>query len=420
MSIDPQDSVFLVTSSDPENSRFGTAFAFYWDESSTGQYEATYFLTCRHVITEAGGPKQLRIGGRLARVVTSGSDDGLDDMAVLRVEGVRDVPILNTNAAGESGSQIRVLGFRSHLQDYLIRPLRGTLGERVGLESKQQRGRVAAWDLEIEGDYELERGYSGGPIINEAGDVVAIATYRLGGRRGVALSVQALEEIWPKMIPKLKETRRFIGTPLLNVFCNKLFTSLSAEPIDAAVSQPFWRSSRMDFSAIATGEVLGYGGIAHTVYAVTQADNLSEDETMRVIKGFDSASASMFPDVRSTAHFFVFEQEPSKNVLDIIKKEHNPSIDSGADRAKRGLALTLLRHGIYKTGARIGSTVDKAEKTSSLWIVDIKQANVVRYVLRGSPTRVEKSEDQLRNMIADLKSKTGFENTPRSRDLPEP
>jgi S1-C subfamily serine protease len=187
MSADLQDSIFLVTSSDPDNHQFGTAFAFYSGEDANGHNEATYFLTCRHVVTDVGGLGQVRIGSYPAQVVASGSEGSLDDIAVLRVDGLQNVPILRLNTSAQTGSPVKVLGFqqfeKSSAQNVLFRPLQAKLGEQLGLESKRESGRVAAWDLTIEGDYDLERGYSGGPVIDgKSGEVVGVASYRLGGR----------------------------------------------------------------------------------------------------------------------------------------------------------------------------------------------------------------------------------------------
>jgi hypothetical protein len=52
----------------------------------------------------------------------------------------------------------------------------------------------------------LEHGYSGGPVIDEqSGSVVAVANYRVGGKKGVAISVEALEEVWPGAMEKAQK-----------------------------------------------------------------------------------------------------------------------------------------------------------------------------------------------------------------------
>ena len=189
-----QDSVFLVVGGEPNNQQFGTAFAFYRDE------QGTYFLTCKHVVTDVGGADQVVVGDQPADVVASSSQVGFDDLAVLRVKGLSDVPTTTLGVAGETGSSIMAIGFQQFADGYLVRPLRGKLGEQIGLEFRRQPTRTRAWDMKMEGDYSLQRGYSGAPVVDEQSeDVIAVASYRLGNTKGVAISIETLENIWPGM-----------------------------------------------------------------------------------------------------------------------------------------------------------------------------------------------------------------------------
>lgn len=194
-STDVYESVFRISSSDPKNKRFGTAFAFYSGEDTTG-HEATYFLTAKHVFENAREPSQLQVsnpiaGNYPAKVVATGPEDSLEDVAVLQVEGLTNVPILKLTGSGEVDNPVMVIGFAPFPESFVLRSLKGKLGRQVLLESSRQPGGVAAWDVKIEDEYELERGYSGGPIVDaRSGDVVAIGTYRAGGRKGVALSIE--------------------------------------------------------------------------------------------------------------------------------------------------------------------------------------------------------------------------------------
>lgn len=192
MVVTMQNSVVLITSSDPSISRFGTGFVIHQDAN------VTYFLTCAHVVKDVGGPEQVKIRGNVATLIASGERDDID-LAVLRIEALLDVPSLHLCAVGMQGSPFIAIGFQIFGTQYLIRPLKGKLGEQIGIEQRGGALRIQAWDLKIEGDYTLQPGYSGSPLIDEiSGDVLGVVSHRQGsGEKGIAISVKALVHIWP-------------------------------------------------------------------------------------------------------------------------------------------------------------------------------------------------------------------------------
>jgi hypothetical protein len=194
MSLHLQDSVILITSSVPDNNRFGTGFVIHRDK------RATYLLTCAHVVRDVGGQDTVKAGGSTAIVIASGEEDGLD-LAILRVEGLLDKSPLQLHASGEKDHPFIAVGFQLYSKDFLIRPLQGKLGEQVGLEPRGRTNRIRAWDLRIVDDYYLQPGYSGSPVIEKnSGNVLAIVSHRQNeGERGLAISIEAVEKIWSEM-----------------------------------------------------------------------------------------------------------------------------------------------------------------------------------------------------------------------------
>ena len=186
-----QQSVVLITSGDSGVSRFGTGFIF---RRTNG---ASYVLTCAHVIRDVSSLEGIKVEGTIATVVASGENDGLD-LAVLRVDGLWDKPELPLKAIGKKESSFMTAGFQLFDKAHLIRSLRGTLGESVGLQSKRLRERVQAWDLSIVDDYFLQPGYSGSPVVDEtSGNVLGVVSYRQGkGEQGLAICVEGLKKIW--------------------------------------------------------------------------------------------------------------------------------------------------------------------------------------------------------------------------------
>jgi hypothetical protein len=190
MSSELEKSVILITSSDLKRRDFGTGFVIHRDE------QAAYVLTCAHVVRDVGGSEQVRADGIPATVIALGEDDGFD-LAVLRVEEPLNKPQLSLCVSGETGKRFILAGH--YLQDKAIlsRQISGKLGQQIGLVSRGRKERTNAWDLEIDGNYYLQPGYSGSPVIDEtSGDVLGIVSQREGkGERGLAISIEALAKI---------------------------------------------------------------------------------------------------------------------------------------------------------------------------------------------------------------------------------
>jgi hypothetical protein len=83
----------------------------------------------------------------------------------------------------------------------LVRPLEGRLGKQVLVMARGEGSGGEAWDLRIDDDYPLRRGYSGSPVLDERGQkVLAIVSHKIDeGKKGIAISVRALQLIWSKL-----------------------------------------------------------------------------------------------------------------------------------------------------------------------------------------------------------------------------
>lgn len=184
-----QDSVVLITSSDPKNRRFGTGFVI------RQRINLAYVLTCDHVVEDVGGATQILVEDLPATVEVTGQSEGID-LAILRVESLLGKPVLSMADNGQQGDTVETAGFQVFDKDHLVRPLQAQLGAKVGLQS-QVGDRIDAWDLQIADDHSLQPGYSGSPVIDEhTGTVLAVVSHRQGDKSGLAISVRMLERIW--------------------------------------------------------------------------------------------------------------------------------------------------------------------------------------------------------------------------------
>ncbi len=120
-------------------------------------------------------------------------------MAVLRVEESLDIPLLKLCISGEIGRPFSTAGFYSFGKSVLVQKLKGVLDRQTVSLSRNLKNRSAAWFIEIKDD-QLERGYSGAPVVDENGKVLGVISTRLGkGERGLAISIEALKKIWNDM-----------------------------------------------------------------------------------------------------------------------------------------------------------------------------------------------------------------------------
>jgi len=207
-----RESVVRIISAKPENRNFGTAFIIHRDR------ETTYLLTCAHVVRDVGGAESMRITELPATVIAIGNDENGPDLAVVTVKGLSDRPVLKLSAVGEKGRAFITSGFREFdKSQHLLRDLNGTLGDKISLEPRTGAVRVAVWDLIIEGDNTLERGYSGAPLADkESIHILAVVSHgQKGGSQGFAISVEALAEIWRDMPASLLSESHSLIRPVV-------------------------------------------------------------------------------------------------------------------------------------------------------------------------------------------------------------
>jgi tetratricopeptide (TPR) repeat protein len=188
----PRSSLGLVTSSDRENTKFGTAFLIYSNS------DESIYLTCAHVVRDVGGPTQVQLDGEpVTATVGSGPDSALD-LAVLRASPRADSSPLRLGAAALSGEEVTVVGFHAFGKHYVLRDVSGTLGKSIRLHGRGRAAPVSAWDLIMTDDELLKPGFSGAPVVyGQPEQVIGVVSHSIGGgERGVAVSIEVLPTIW--------------------------------------------------------------------------------------------------------------------------------------------------------------------------------------------------------------------------------
>ena len=190
-----EKALVVIGSSHVGNQRYGTGFVIHKDQKKT------YLLTCMHVVRDVGGEDAVKIDKYQAKVFATSPEEKAD-LALLYIDAVLDKPALQLSIGGEKEHPISIAGYHLNSKQYLVRPLKGTLKERVGIAATGQNDLIKAWDLVITDAYPLQDGYSGSPVFDEYNHVIGVVITRQGdGKMGVALGIEALISIWEDMPP---------------------------------------------------------------------------------------------------------------------------------------------------------------------------------------------------------------------------
>lgn len=210
-----KSSVVSITSTDPQASEFGSGFVIHRDD------QWTYVLTCMHVVTSIGKDK-LEADGQPATLIEHPAAEAVD-LAVLKVdkklgriplklrgyhvEGL-DRILLRLGRIADEFLAVGYGSLRSSAQALESKALKCRLTEQVewSVRGREERITLKAWEIEITDDDPLQKGYSGGPIVDSAShDVIGVISHRdpTNSKRGRAISIEAIAKVWDERPPDL-------------------------------------------------------------------------------------------------------------------------------------------------------------------------------------------------------------------------
>ncbi|NEP90316.1 MAG: SUMF1/EgtB/PvdO family nonheme iron enzyme [Okeania sp. SIO2C2] len=192
-----EESIVLITSASDNSFKadvIGTGFAFYREDNYT------YLLTCAHVVEDVGGEENVLVNSIRAKVLATGDVKGFD-LAVLGVEKLN-VPLFQLISLSETKNRkFQTAGHFLYGEEkkILLETVGGTFGKKR--LARQNDERVAVWNLLVDEGERLRKGYSGSPVVDcETGYVLGVATnMEKDGAEGLAISVEALQKIWPQI-----------------------------------------------------------------------------------------------------------------------------------------------------------------------------------------------------------------------------
>lgn len=212
------------------------------------------------VVTPAGDRLSAKLAGR---------DPGTDS-AVLKVEGGGLTPATRASGDARVGQLVLALG----------RPggdLRASLGivNRVGGRWRTFRGSNV--DSYIQSDVVMLPGFSGGPLINVAGEVVAMASSHLGRDSGMAIPLSALDPIVEQLLSQGRIRRAYLG-----------IGTQSAKLPDALAAKVDGQEVGLLISNVESGSPADDGGLLMGDILVRFADTqLDSSEALQGVLGGD-------------------------------------------------------------------------------------------------------------------------------------
>lgn len=193
--------VRLIEHSDGKE--FGTGFAVYCD------MEATWLVTCAHVVDQPRQGATLFVSGRQAELVANGRQQGRPrkiDLAVLRVSGLQVAKALPLTVLAAQRPGCQIPGWSKNAEEsYRSDCLEASVGNSFSWTEPGSSLVAQAFELSIEHEGRLAKGYSGAPAIcPETGEVFAVvATKAEHSTSGSAIGIAHLLDIWPGMPAEL-------------------------------------------------------------------------------------------------------------------------------------------------------------------------------------------------------------------------
>jgi S1-C subfamily serine protease len=159
-------------------------------------------LTANHVVERDEIVVRIADGSDI-QASLAGRDPGTDT-AVLRVSGGKLTPAARTSTAAKVGHLVLALG----RPDADIRASLGIIN-RVGGAWRTFRGGTV--DGYLQAGVEMLPGFSGGPLVNVAGEAVAMNSSQLGRGSGMAIPLAALSPIVDQLLSQGRIRRAYLG-----------------------------------------------------------------------------------------------------------------------------------------------------------------------------------------------------------------
>ncbi|MEO7795149.1 MAG: Do family serine endopeptidase [Thermoanaerobaculia bacterium] len=192
-----------------------------------------YVVTNNHVI-EGATKLRVRLEERYYDAVVKGADPATD-LALLKIDAGRPLSFLPLGDSDRlrQGDYVMAIGNPLLLDHTVTVGVVSAKGRAIGLT------RDTSFENFIQTDAAINRGNSGGPLVNLAGEVIGIATAMNGGAEniGFAVPVSTLKSVLPQLREKGKVSRGYLGVNISNIDFDRAQAFGLAEAGGALVTQ---------------------------------------------------------------------------------------------------------------------------------------------------------------------------------------
>ena len=223
--------------------------------------ESGYILTNNHVIEDADDITVILPGGREYEAELIGTDPGENgtDLAVLKIDG-RDLPVLNfgDSDALQDGEWVVAIGAPFGLSQSVTR---GTVSAQG--RSNQLRGRVLYEDF-IQTDTPINKGNSGGALINIRGELVGVNTAILTGSGfhpgnvgvGFAIPSNLAKRVMNQLIGTGEVERGWLGVGIQQELTYELAKDFGLDEPRGALVTGVYEGTPADKAGVKRGDVI--------------------------------------------------------------------------------------------------------------------------------------------------------------------
>ena len=221
-----------------------------------------YIVTNNHVIESADKLQVLLHDGRTFTAAVVGRDANTD-LAVIRIEE-EDLPTVTLAPPGDDQVGQWVMAFGSPLDAALDNTVTAGIVSAIGRTSTRL-SQINLYSDFIQTDAAINRGNSGGPLVNMGGQLIGINSAILsptGNNAGIgfAIPVSIVDNVATQLIEKGRVDRGFLGINFDRV-SRSLANALDAPPGSAQVRQVI-DDSAADKAGVRTGDIIaGIDGV---------------------------------------------------------------------------------------------------------------------------------------------------------------